>query len=434
MNEKYDLKRFGADKIAFLGMFLISIFIANFLVSIRSDLNFSKPIELPHTGFSISIPTGKDWKSNNKWEYEKNAYVLSTNLVTGPNPFDAKVTCKYFFTSQQEITPKSSIDPQIKDSNNVVLETKLIEKGNLKIHWVHIDKPVTIYWAAADLPNNRTITIEIYETTFNLEIAEKIFMKMIDSLNFDEDNLVKTGAAFVADIKSKGIDSLINSSNIQSCFFIKGPGDRNIGFNIEMLGILNGDELFTVRGASELFFSGSNSQEQKSLFRCDEALNKFIWQTRTNTRHSQTGEIIVMDETEKISVTSQTYGTSETYTNCSSVVPSLLLEPLINPIVQNKIENAVIDVIDANGDISPVLISFKPAEENDTKNSNIVYLEFLDGRGMSESFYLDENNRIIRAEGTHFLERTDIDTIEKEFPGMSNYISEQLKMLDSNSI
>ena len=92
---------------------------------------------------------------------------------------------------------------------------------------VHIDKPVTIYWAAADLPNNRTITIEIYETTFNLEIAEKIFMKMIDSLNFDEDNLVKTGAAFVADIKSKGIDSLINSSNIQSCFFLAVPIPRS---------------------------------------------------------------------------------------------------------------------------------------------------------------------------------------------------------------
>lgn len=434
MNENIDLKKYGADKIAFLAMFLIAIILAQVIVSINSVLDFSEPIELAHTGLSLSIPIGKNWYSTQQWIYEDNVFFLNANLVSGSSGRDAGVTCKYFFNSQKNITPQTSLELQIDDANNVVLETKLIEKDNLKIHWVRIDKPVTFFWAAAELPNNRAITIEVFETTFEIDIAERIFTKIIESLSFDEDNPVKTGAAFVEEIKDKGIDSLINNYNTQSCFFLQDSNNRNIGFTIDILGNLSGDRQFVVRGASYLLSAGLNYQEQRTLFRCDKGLNKFIWQSRAITRASRIGAMITLNESGTINVTNEFNGKSEIYMNCSNVIPGILLESFIGPLIQKKIDNLVIDIIGSEGKLSSILLSLKFPDTNTEDYSCVLTLKSFFSKESPEVYYLNDNNQIIKAAGNYYLERTEIDAIEKEFPSLKDYISQQLQLLNSNSL
>ena len=76
MTENFNYKKFGADKIAFLGLFLVATLIANFLVSMRSVLRYTEPIELEHAGLSIAIPVGKNWQSIQQWKYEDNEFVF----------------------------------------------------------------------------------------------------------------------------------------------------------------------------------------------------------------------------------------------------------------------------------------------------------------------------------------------------------------------
>lgn len=434
MNENYDLRKFGADKIVFLGMFLLAVLIANFIVSVNSALYFSEPIELAHTGLSISIPAGKGWQNSKQWRYEDNAFILSSNFLPDGHSPDAVVNCRYLLSSQQGITPKNLLKQQTNDPNNIILETKLIQKGNIEIHWAHIEKPFSIFWGAAELPNNRTVTIEVFETTFEIDIGERIFTKIVESMSFNEDNPVKTGEAFVNEIKSKGIDSLINNYNSQSCFFIQDSDNRNIGCTIDLLGKIDSNDQFGISGASYLFMGGLNPQEQKTLFRGDKGLNKYIWQSQTITRTLQKGAIIALDESGTINVTTQVNVKPDKYLNCSRVVPSILLESLINPIIQSDINDAVIDIIDSNGKISSALFSFQPADENAEGYFYIVTLESLDGRGFSETFYLNDDKQIIRAAGNYYLERTDIETIKEEFPNLTDYISQHIQLFNTNSL
>ncbi len=435
MNENYDFKKFGADKIAFLGLFIFSVLIANFLVSINSKIDFSKPIELAHTGLSVSIPTGKYWSNTKQWEYNEadQTFVLETSLNLGNPSNNASVTCKYYSDSRQNMVMANSIQQQIPDSNNAAVETKLIEKGNIKIHWVCINNPVTILLANAELPNNRTMTIYIFEASAISEIAEKIFNEMVESLSLNEENPVQAGADFVAEMKSRGIDSLINSSNMQSCFFRKDSANNNIGYTIDILGFSNGDDDFTIRGASDMFLSGRNPLEQKSLFSCDKGLTNFIWKSRINTRNRQMEVTMTLDESGTITVVNENSGQSIQYLNCKNVVPNILLESFIIPAIEHGISNIVIDLIDSSGSISPTLFFLKRAENSDEGYSYIVTLKSID-ESDSESFYLDENNRVIKSDGNYILERTDIETIEKEFPGMTDYIKEQMRLLNPNAI
>ena len=433
MSDNYDLRKFGADKIAFLGMFLLAIVIAQLIVSVRSGIKFSEPVELSGTGLSVSIPIGKGWQTTQKWKHSDSAFVLSTNFVTYNKRIpDLAVNCRYFIAAQN-ITPQDLLDEMAEDPNNPVVETRQIQKENFTIYWAHIIKPFTIFWAVAELPNNRMVTIEVIETTFEIDIAERIFHEVVKSINLTDDNSVKTGMDFVTEIKSNGIDSLINNYNTQSCFFLKDSSKRNIGFTIDLLGDTMDDQQFNIRGASYLFFAGRNAQEQRTLFRCDKNLTKFIWQSKTITRNSQFGKMITLDESGTINVTDDETGESQTYSNCFNVVPSILLESFIAPAVKNNINVAIIDIIDSNGNISPNLFSLKPPDEASQEYPDTFMLESLDGRESPDTFYLNDNYQITKATGNYYLERTDIETIEKEFPDMADSISKMMNLLKANS-
>ena len=445
MNENNQFKKYGADKIAFLGMFILAVFIARFLVSSKSGLEFSEPVELTHASLSVSMPTGKYWQSVEQWVYDDDAFVLSSKLITNPMATkqlypDAAVYCKYFLKTRF-ISPKSLIRKRLGDIEENKIVTNRIQKDNLTINWARVNEPLSIIEAVIDLPDNRVFVVEIVETSIVLDLAQEILQHVIDSLSFEEDNLVKTGANFITDIKSKGIDSLIDSSNVVSCFFYKNDEKKNVGYTIDMLGFLNSDRDFKIRGASD--FVGSNGQHYKTLFRCDEPLDNFIWEGQTNTiALRQTGQIFSNNETgtivfkdhEMITVSQKGTGKTRIHLNCSNVVPSILLESLIRPAIRSDINEAVIDVVNSSGEITPTLLSIQVADKPREGYSYIVTLESLDGNNSPEKFYLDRSLRIIKGDGIYSLERTDLDKIEEEYPGTTGDIKEQLKLLDSYAI
>ena len=427
MYENYELKKFGADKIVFLGMFIISLFIAWLIVSINSTLVFSSPIELAHTGFSVCMPTGKDWQSDEKWQYEDNVFVLSSNFLVEQKLPAVAVTCRYFLTSQN-INPRYWLDLQTQDLNNAIVEKGEIQKGNLTIHWSHAEKPLTMYWASAELPNNRTIDIEVIQTTVEIDLAWKVFNQVLEKLKFSEDNPVKNGTEIVNQIKSKGIDTLIDDHSKQVCFLIEDSSGYNVGFTIDLLGMPSTDDQNEVRGASQLLFTGRNSQRQYTFFRGDKRLKTYTWQSQTISREGRVDTQIILNQTGSINVTTQVnnYPRESNYINCYDIVPSILFELIISQFVRDNYNEAVVDVIESSGRVTPALISIEPVAEDEVNISSVIKLEFLDGRDYSQILYLDEDDHLLKEvmnyEQVYKLEKTDINSIKQAFPGQADNI------------
>jgi hypothetical protein len=433
MNDNYESRKFGADKLAFLGMFILSLLIAQLIVSANSLLVFSEPIELAHSGLSVSIPIGKGWQSDEKWRYDGKVFTLSSNFMVERGLPAAAVTCSYLRTSQP-VDPKKWFEQQTEIPNAANIETGQIQKGNLTIQWAHIEKPFTIFFGTASLPDNRVVTIEVIQTTFEIDTAEKAFKKIIDRLEYKEDNSVSTGTEIVNEMKNRGIDSLIKNHNKQVCFFIQDAANRNLGFTVDSLGDSSAEEQFRIRGASQLFFAGSDPQEQVTSFRGDNKLNNYIWQSQTHTKAGRADTKIALDESGSINVTSSSRVNS--YPNSSTVIPTIFLELVIDSVVQKGIKEAIIDTIDSNGKITPVLISFGPVDSNDEDVSNSVKLAFLNGRGSTELLYLNNENQILREviqqDNIYKLERTSIESIKEEFPQQAGDILQQNQLFDKN--
>jgi hypothetical protein len=91
-----------------------------------------------------------------------------------------------------------------------------------------------------------------------------------------------------------------------------------------------------------------------------------------------------------------------------------------------------VDLVESEGKIIPTLISKVEIEDTADLEDQTQFafkMEFLDGRGFSETVYLDSQRqlkrRILHQQGLYTLERTDAKTVLEQFPERSKYILRQ---------
>ena len=180
MNDSGNSKNIGADKIVLLGLFILSLLTAKLIVTFKSRLIFSDPIELADTGLSISIPTGNGWTGQKQWRNENNISTLNSIFTIDPDRPSAWVYCEYlpnyeFSSSRIWFEQKAAI------INGTILEIDSIEKENLTIDWTHIEKPevfLEIFLATIKLENNQRLNIEVHESADGIEQAKLFFLEV----------------------------------------------------------------------------------------------------------------------------------------------------------------------------------------------------------------------------------------------------------------
>jgi len=191
MDRTYKIRKLGVDKIALLGLFAVSLLIAHMIVVSRSAILLSEPIPLKLSGLSVSMPDGNGWKSNKQWESYENGFYLGSIFTLGTNS-TAKARCVYNLSAE-------TFDPQIlftQKADEVKGEIKKIEQiktDTLIINWTHIENPKNsriVIFGTARLPNNHRLDIEVQQIVNDPGMAEQVFKKIVDSLSYQENQLI----------------------------------------------------------------------------------------------------------------------------------------------------------------------------------------------------------------------------------------------------
>jgi hypothetical protein len=299
------------------------------------------------------------------------------------------------------------------------------------------------------LPNNRQLDIEVYQDTGDIDLAERIFERMAESLSFEDNPLFEAGGEIISGIKSKGLESFLTpgyaggpQDSIQSdyrsraSFFLINDGKgRSVGFTIEGLAVnaepvsSASDAQFNIRGAGFYYLQRRHEREQLSFFESDNSIDAFAWKSRTRSIEGTSRTEIVLGEGGIMTVKKSGARVSEgNYRPGPAAIPDFLAEVIFGPLLDSGHERVFVDIIQAEGTILPVLIS--KAERGDFAAdedvANVLTVEFLDGQGFSEWLYLDEKRRIskrfLRHGGTYLIERTGAENIAKQFPERADYI------------
>jgi hypothetical protein len=451
MNDTHDTKKLQYDKIALLGLFITALLVAHLIVVFKSRLLFSDPIRLSHAGLSVSMPVGQSWQSDGQWQYQENMFSLSSLFPLGSDKPTTWANCRYLLTADTT-TPQMRFEQKASEIDAVIAETKQTRTDTLTIDWVRIDKPevyFSMFFGTARLPDNRQLDIEVGRIAGDGELAERVFERIVESMKFEDNQLLKAGAEIVAEIKSRGLADYLDNQNRQDYFLIKDSEKRTIGFTMDVLvdsgpdgSPLGVPKTATgawpnIQAAGLFYIRAQRSLEQATSFQCSNNLDEFIYKSEISHRTGRSGTETILDRDGIITVRkfqAQTDGKS--YRLGPAVIPDVFLDQLLMQMLESGTSQIIADIIEAGGKIIPTHIAAIEVAKDMTADEDAAYafmLELLDGRGFSEKIYLNSRKevymRLARQDNIYVLERTELENIVKEFPEHAENIRRNNQML-----
>jgi hypothetical protein len=417
----------------------MSLLVARFVVGLKSSIVLSEPIELSNTGLSLSVPVGNGWQSEKIWIYQEDGFFLGSHFSLSPGRSTARALCRYMFFTD-ESSPQELFKQISDEMNSVIVNMDKIQADTLVIDWAHIQKPemlLNVFVGTVKLPDNRRLYIEVSESAGNLGLAEDVFSNIVKSVKFVDNQLLRAGAGLVTGLKDKGISAFVDSQGRKTFFLIGDSSRRAIGFTMDVLVSYRFYEKFNIRGAGLVYTRGRNAQERATSLRSDNRFDEFAWKSETHSRDSRGGTEIILNETgimtvEKIGEESK----EKKYYLSAAAIPEVFLEELFLQVLKSDEKEIVVDMIEANGKITPTLISRievadDPATDDDT--SYILKMEFLDGRGFYQLVYFNDKMRpykkLVRQEDVYIFTSTTIDDIKKIFPERADDLPDTNKMV-----
>jgi len=186
MNGTHIEKKLGGDKVALLGLLVVLLLAARFLVASRSAILLSEPVQLSHAGLAVSMPAGNGWLSEEQWTYKDDIFTLNSFFMVDRDRPRAWARCLYHLQAQQT-APERRFESQAYMVGGFVVEAGQMRAGSVTIDWARIDIPETLFCVVlgtARLPDDRQLDIEVYQTIGNAEMAGRVFKRIADSLQF----------------------------------------------------------------------------------------------------------------------------------------------------------------------------------------------------------------------------------------------------------
>ena len=386
--------------IALLGLFIAALLMAHLIVVFKSRISFSDPIRLSQMGLSVSMPVGQAWQSDSQWQYQENMFSVSSLFPRGSDRPTTRANCRYLL-SAETTTPQMRFEQMASGIDAVIAETNQTQTDTLTIDWTHIDKPevlFSMFFGTVRLPDNRQLDIEVNQIAGDGELAERVFKHIIETLKFEDNQLLKAGTEIVAEIKSRGLDGFLGNQNRQAYFLIKDAKMRTIGFTMDVLVDSGADDQPNIQAAGLSYIRAQNSFKQATSF--------------------------------------QAKPDEKTYRLGPAAIPEVFLDQILMQMLESGTSQIIVDIIESGGKITPTLIAAIEVAKDLTADEDAAYafmLELLDGRGYSEKIYLNDRKQIYlklaRQDNIYILERAEVESVVREFPEHAENILRNNRML-----
>ncbi|MHC4394921.1 MAG: hypothetical protein ACYS1A_04635 [Planctomycetota bacterium] len=410
------MKRYSADKIVLLGLFVLALLIARFITASRSAIVLTGPIELIHTGLSVSMPAGNGWRTRKQWKYQQNSFTLTSDFVPVAGSVKAQVHCQYILAATQT-EPQLRFKQKAASFDGIIAEKGQIRTDNLTISWAHVKRPQTlsgIFLGTAQLPNNRQFDIDVPQTTGDTDLAERAFKAVVQNLKFHDNQLLKDGSEILAEIKTIGLNRLLDwrfaktPQNAPAFFLMKNAAGQTAGFTMDLFANSDQNSQFNMGAKSFSYIRKPYARERRTYFKSDNGFNEFIWESRTTSLADRSAARIVLDRTGLMTVSKLSPSAEEkNYQLNPAAIPKILLELLFSRMLDSDYEKIIVDIIEADGTITPALVSKTAAAEKDLY---VLRAELLNRRNLYEP--------------------TGIESILKQFPERTNYILQKNRLLE----
>ncbi|MEE9365588.1 MAG: hypothetical protein V3W44_02780 [Dehalococcoidales bacterium] len=428
------IKKYSLEEVALLVMFAFGLLVAGLIVALRGRIDMSEPLELPHSGLAVSLPVGHGWKPPAGWSYDTaNEFNLSTHLRVG-NELAAIVHCRYFLASP-EIDPEQVLTGRISAERlQVVRSGQIID--DVDVRWAQAGGPgrmADTFLGIAALPHGRILEIGV-RAPLDRHLASKVFRLMVKGIVFESDELISRGVDFIRRFRSQGfadISQQQNAVDAESIYLIRDALDEPRGFQIETFrkNAERGDWSSII--AERIHYTvGARGQPSKSYFECTDRLDRFIWQSGPTSRRAPgaiTTEIELAGDG-SMRVSSATSSKESRYRPGDHAVAEMLIGPFTRAFLDAYENEALIDLILADGTIIPAVISTVDTSLDTEDKWGAAYsvrVRFLLGGDAYVQTYFDRDKNLVgkidKSRRVLYWHKSDRKTLTETFGNPERY-------------
>ncbi|MHC4123752.1 MAG: hypothetical protein ACYSSI_09285 [Planctomycetota bacterium] len=428
MNEFYETKKYTLAKFVFLAIFMLSLLAGKLVVVLKSRVLMSGPIKAGYCGLSVRMPSGNGWDFDGLWQRQLNKFILTSKFMYLQDKIIPTVYCRYILASPDFVSK------DIFEKNAQVINGEIIETGQriiepFTVEWAHIrstDASIEMFFATSYLGNSRRLEIEMLQTT-NKKFDGKVFGRILETLGYKENPAFKAGKEFVYTVKAEGVNSFVRT-NQQSYSLIKDPRNRHIGFEMNLLSDSGGNSGFNIHVENFSYIKGRYSKEELSVLECNNQLSRFDWKRKSLQRTGRAGTVLNLDEDGVFIIKDLNRQTEERLKLSPVAIPGVFLEPVLGRLRNSRHENIILDIVEADGKIIPVLI---------TKEQDAIHVEVFNNPNLSQKIYMSEDGRIskqILEDIGITIEQTSVEKVLNLFPEKADYILQKAKTSQEEQI
>jgi hypothetical protein len=460
MSYERKLSKYGADKIFLLMVLALSLLLAYLIMLAKKTIVLGEPVEIPHSGLSIRLPSGNGWQSDNNWQHHEDELLLNSYLNPDSGHNLARVVCRYRLASFKE-SPRQWLEQYAKqyDAANPEYGTKQIE--GTAIEWVYI-KPA--YHTSGELAATmglglgRRLDIEITQAGTEEEIVPELFEKITKHIVIKENKLLEKGIKAVNELKKTGLDKVILQKDEPSYYLVKDSGKQDVGFVVEIFLKSSNADGTKIEAAGFGYIKSPNRREKATLFKSNPGLDEFVWESETDVERSiaiKTGRLTVRCPRQNVRSSARIVAAdgNEILINRSgpdfsepgsdvpgeftveiskAAIPNAILESLYTQMAGNKVDKVMVDVISSGGRVQPVVISITKPPENKPQVSYTVKIEYI-GSAETEEIELDSKMQVVkeitRHNGILVIEPTSQEDLLHRFPERADDILQRSRAI-----
>jgi hypothetical protein len=426
MTDGEKLRRFGLDKMALFFLLLAGLFLAKLIISSRNNFKLSKPVSLEGSGLAVSVPAGSGFKQlSDGFQYDDKEFRLSCVLQISS---DAAVSAHWrYFLLPFEKTVSERFEVQATAIAGSIEKTSSERFGQFTFDCAKIvsEKTATLLLSGiTQLPDGRTLTLEVIQKGQNIDLAEKIFNSLAASVTFTPDNSLAKGVELLDNFRQKALADIVQKKAEQNYYYIKTYTDRGLGFITDAISLKTGSPDANSLVAANLCFihSSINSFAEQSLFRSDPNLQSFKWISRQSdfliNRNLTT--TIELDRQGLVAV--QKRNVVQNFTFTPTMLPEIILDIFIKSFLQSDFNSVMVDTILSDGRIIPALLTrVEPQKAAPPNVAFVVEAVFFGTSPDYQTIYFDSDGEILLSEMhgrlSYKLERTERDRLTTDFPG-----------------
>jgi hypothetical protein len=189
------------------------------------------------------------------------------------------------------------------------------------------------------------------------------------------------------------------------------------------------------------YFKEPSRLEQVTLFRSDYYLDKFQWKSETARSKGRSNTEMLLNEPDTLTIRSYTSQRGEkNYKLFPYTLPEVATEFLYQKLIESGIDKAVVDVLRAEGNFTPMYLErIKPENPVEDDISGIVKAKVIDGRDAHQKIYLSENGFVkkivlTQSSGKKFIfEPVSAEKLMEIFPERAQLIR-QKKNSNNNTL